>query len=46
MSSALPWYSIVVTGTQRTVCTFTHWDLLNAGGWASLGTPLGNTGAF
>jgi hypothetical protein len=36
------WYSIVVTGTQKIVATLSHWDLLQGGGWSSLGTPLGN----
>jgi hypothetical protein len=40
------WFSIIVTGTDQTVCTFTHWDLLNGGGWTSLGTPMGNVGGF
>jgi len=35
------WFSISVTGTQRTVATFTHWDLLQGGGWTTQGTPVG-----
>lgn len=40
------WYSVVVTGSLKTVATLSHWDLLQGGGWSSLGTSLGGIEAL
>lgn len=35
------WYSIVVSSNQDITAQLSHWDLLQGGGWVSIGTPLG-----
>jgi len=40
------WFSVVVTGTRRTVANLTHWDLLQGGGFSSMGTPIGAVAAL
>jgi len=35
------WYSIVVNSSLALTAQLSHWDLLQGGGWVSIGTPLG-----
>ena len=41
----LNFYSIAVYGQTPVVASMVHWDLFQGGGWSSLGTPGGNSGA-
>ena len=41
----LNFYSIAVYGQSPVVASMVHWDLFQGGGWSSLGTPGGNSGA-